>query len=113
MRRLLISLLGITLLGCSATLAQAGWDDYIGRPISDLAMRMGPPTTVSRGPNGWPIFEWSHLAPTKGIVIEGLLIHGRCNLKVMTRPARSSPTAAMADWLVTHWRFAGLGCLYQ
>lgn len=109
-----IELLGITLVGCSAALAQAGFYDYIGRPISDLAMRMGPPTTMSRGPNGWPIFQWSHLAPTKGIVIEGLLIHrGQCILEVISRPAKSSPTPAMADWLVTGWKFSGGGCLYE
>jgi hypothetical protein len=111
MKSLFVGLLGVTLVGCSAAHAQTSLYDYIGRPISDLAMRMGPPTIVSQGPNGWPIFQWSRF-PSKGIVLHGLLIHrGRCILEVAARPANRHPTLAMADWIVENWRFVGWGCL--
>jgi hypothetical protein len=113
MKSLLIGLLGVTLIGCSAAHAQTGYDAYVGRPIKGLAMRMGPPTAMSRDPNGWPIFEWSNL-PAKAIVFHGLLLYrGRCTLEVMTRPARRNPTSAMVDWIMENWRFVGLGCLYE
>ncbi len=78
------------------------------KPIkSDLAKRIGPPTTVPPGPNGWPIFQWS-VGSTKGIVIEGLIIRrGRCILEVAGRPAKSNPRSIMVDWIVENWRFRG------
>jgi hypothetical protein len=111
MKSLLVGILGVTLVGCSAAYAQPSLYAYLGRPISDLAMRMGPPTIVSQGPNGWPIVQWSHL-PTKGLVLHGLLIYrGRCTLEVVARPAKRYPTLAMVDWIMESWRFVGFGCL--
>jgi len=99
MKSLLI-FLGITIFSCGAAPAQTGFAAYVGRPVSDLAQRMGPPTTVLRGPNGWPIFQWNIGSGIKGMVVEGLMIHtGRCLLEVATRPATSNPTSMMVDWV--------------
>jgi hypothetical protein len=112
MKSLLIWFLGLTIFACGAAAAQTGFAVYVGHPVSDLAMRIGPPTNVFRGPNGWPIFQWEIGSGIKGMVIEGLLVHqGRCILEVATRPATSNPTSIMVDWIMENWRFKGGGCI--
>jgi hypothetical protein len=111
MRLVLCCFLGMALCICGAAYAQMGFAAYVGRPVFDLAQRMGPPTNVSRGANGWLIFQWM-IGPTKGTVVEGLLIHrGRCVLEVATRPAKSNPKFVMVDWIMEDWRFRGWGCI--
>lgn len=117
MRLLFIRLLVITLVGCTSAGAEAGFNPHIGRRVSDLAMRIGPPTIVSPGPNGWPIFRWSHFGPSgqtigTETVVEGIVIYNwRCVLVVGSRPAKSNPTSAMVDWVIDSWKFVGWGCI--
>jgi hypothetical protein len=117
LKSFLIGLLGLALVGCSAVVVETNAKPYIGRPVSDVALRLGPPTTVSHGPNGWPIFRWSNFGPSgqtigKVTAIEGLVIHqGRCSLLVQSQPAKPNPSPAMTDWIIEDWRFVGMGCV--
>ena len=117
MKSLFIRFLVLTVVGCASGGAEAGFNSYIGRPVSDLAMRIGPPTFVSPGPKGWPIFRWRNFGPSgqtigAETVVEVILIHNwRCILVVGSRPAKNNPTSAMVDWLIENWRFVGWGCI--
>ena len=111
LRSFLFVIFGMTMFACGSGHTQAGFASYIGRPVSDLAMRMGPPNSMSHDLNGWPIFQWD-INPTTGIVVEGLIIHkGRCRLEVATRPRTSNPTTLTRDWIMDNWRFKGGGCV--
>ncbi len=117
MRSVVIAFLGLMLLAyaCAAH-AQSGFDAYLGRPVSELAMRIGPPTAASHR-NGLTIFKWNRFGPTgqrigASAVVEGLrLFTGRCVLVVASRPARSDPTEAPDDWIMEDWKFVGGGCV--
>lgn len=111
LKPIFFGLLIITVSLCEAVCAQGGFAAYLGRPVSDLARRMGPPTSVVPGPNGWPIFQWS-INATTGLVVEGLLIYrGQCTLEVAARPATSSLTWVTRNWIIDNWRFRGGGCI--
>jgi hypothetical protein len=116
-RAFFVWLFAVALLASGAAKAQTGFNAYIGHPVSELALRIGPPTTASAGPDGWTTFTWRRFGPTgqrigASSVVEGVtLFTGRCVLRVESRPARSNPTAAMDDWIMESWRFVGWGCI--
>jgi hypothetical protein len=111
MKPLLVGLLFMVLAG--PAIGQ-GWglERYIGRPVSDLAIRLGPPTQAFVGPDGQRIFQWRHFGSSTKTVIEGVaILNWRCTLSVESWPARNNPSSAMIDWIIHTWKFSGLGCI--
>jgi len=109
------------LSACAAASAGTGFDAYVGRPVSDLALQIGPPTGTSHGGDGTLVFEWNRFGPA-GQRIGGstpfdfeLGIHlwfpSRCVLRVVAHPARSSPMPVATDWITDSWQFVGMGCI--
>jgi hypothetical protein len=47
-----ISVLSLVFACCAAQRIERSMDPYIGRPVSDLAIKIGPPTTQFKGASG-------------------------------------------------------------
>jgi hypothetical protein len=91
--------------------AQTGFADYLGRPVSDLARRIGAPFNAYRDSDGWLVFQWD-IGPTEGTVLHGLFLRrGSCLLEVASRPATMHPRPITIDWIIESWRFRGAGCI--
>src|SRR5262245_12963787 len=121
MRSRFIWFLLFTLAACAAVSGATGFDAYVGRPVSDLALQIGPPTSVSNGPDGSLIFQWNRFGPSGQRIGAStpipfefgirLWLPDRCVLRVGTRPARSAPRPVTADWITENWQFVGGGCI--
>ena len=64
MRYLVIVWLLLSLTAC-ATLTATGLmeSEFVGRPVSEVVAKVGPPTTKSQLGNGRMAFEWLHYGP--------------------------------------------------
>jgi hypothetical protein len=123
MRSRFIWFLVFTLTGYSALSAASGFNAYVGRPVSELALQIGPPTSISDGPDGSLVFKWNRFGPSDQRIgassswtptpwLElSLWFTGRCVLRVEARPARSDPRPVPADWIMENWRFVGWSCI--
>ena len=121
--RAIILMLALVVTGCAAA-RQARFDNalnaYIGRPVSEIAVKIGPPTANFPSGNGSMVFQWHRAEqqqtpgmamPAFGNVIyyPGQTQQIECRLSVFARSAKTSPT--LADWIIERWEYAGNGCV--
>lgn len=91
---------------------QTSLDQYVGRPISDVILDRGPPTsTFDMGPNK-RAFQWALTGQTAGAVvpISGVLVTvpprtQNCMVSFVASANKSGPT--ISDWMVESWRWNG------
>ena len=119
MRKILLILICLGLTACAeAKIKQINQmlDAYIGRPVSELALRFGPPTTEFESGPGQRAFQWEHYGQTPGVIapIGGSLIvagpqRRECRLSVVASTNKPNPT--LGDWIVQRYQWAGNGCI--
>src|SRR6478752_7372091 len=95
-RFLFIACLMLSLSGC-ATLRSTNneLDSYVGRSVSEVAGKLGPPTTKFDLGDGRRSFDWEN--------------YGGCNYSVIAN-TRTPGSPSLADWKVESWQQTA-GCL--
>jgi hypothetical protein len=64
MRWLVIVWVMLSLTACARLTATTALEsEFVGRPVSEVVAKVGPPTTKSRLGNGRMAFEWLHYGP--------------------------------------------------
>ena len=89
-RFLFIACLMLSLSGC-ATLRSTNneLDSYVGRSVSEVAGKLGPPTTKFDLGDGRRSFDWEN--------------YGGCNYSVIAN-TRTPGSPSLADWKVESWQ---------
>ena len=108
----------IVAAGCGRMRAQKineTLNSYIGRSVSDLALRLGPPTTDFASGNGRHAFQWETASQGPGAVVPlgSALIavppqKRQCRVSVVASTSKSNPT--LGDWIIEHYEWNGNGC---
>src|ERR1700730_1269500 len=107
------------LIACKAAQQTRGNDQfnsYIGRPVSELALVLGPPTTQFAAGSGRMAFQWEHYdeahSPGVAVPVGNALIYSaphsqqrECRVSVVARTSALNPT--LGDWIIDSWRYAG------
>jgi hypothetical protein len=82
--------LALSLTACTTfRSANSELDNYVGRPVSDVVLKLGAPTTKFDVNNGRRVFEWQN--------------YGACTYTVVattTNPGSQS----LADWKLESWQ---------
>jgi hypothetical protein len=122
MRQIVLAL-ALIVAGCAAarqTRFNEALNAYIGRPVSDIALKAGPPNASFPAGDGGMVFQWYRAGqqqtpgmamPAFGNVIyyPGQTQQIECRLSVVARTTKSSPT--LADWIIERWEYTGNGCV--
>jgi hypothetical protein len=89
MVRFFIACLILSLTAC-ARFAETGLaNSVVGRPVSEVALKLGPPTTKMDLGNGRMAFDWEHYGP--------------CTYSaIATSKTPGSPS--LADWTIESWQ---------
>jgi hypothetical protein len=90
MARFFIVWLALSLTACAANRSSDGvLGGYNGRPVSDVVLKLGAPTTKFDVGNGRRVFEWENF--------------GACTYTVVaTTTNPGSPS--LADWKIESWQ---------
>ena len=104
-----IGALALSIAACSAMRAERArenLDSMIGQPVSELALKLGPPVTAFSTGGGTMASQWEsrglHRAP-------GHIEYGQCRLSVVARSSALTPT--LADWIIERWEYTGNACV--
>jgi hypothetical protein len=92
-------------------------DGYLGRPVAELALRMGPPTEDFDAGSGQHAFQWLHqYGSSPGVIApmgSALVVAGPqqrdCRLSVVATTAKDHPS--LGDWIIQRYTWTGNGCL--
>jgi hypothetical protein len=120
---LIAAAIAIFLTGCAAVRQKeviAKFDSYLGRPVSDLALALGPPTTQFDAGGGKMAFQWEHViqGETAGAAtgVGGTMIFNplhpyerECRVSVVA--ATTIPNPSLGDWIIQHWEYHGNDCI--
>ena len=124
MRKMLVILLAVSLSACTTAARQAKvhekLDSYLNKPVSELALILGPPTTQFATGNRQMAFQWEHYneaySPGIAVPVGNSLIYStphsqqrECRLSVVA--LTSSPNPSLGDWITKSWRYNGNGCI--
>jgi hypothetical protein len=98
----ILVLAAIPLACCAGAEKQARFSDqfnrYEGLPISELTLRIGPPTRAFPTEDGRMAFMWDYLEQGRD-----------CLVVVFASTAAPNPT--LVDWRIRSWQYAGKGCM--
>ncbi len=86
-------------------------DEFAGHPLSDVAMRFGPPTTAFEMSGEQMTFQWDHFGAAPGAPppASGL---SECRLLVVAEPViGTAPPNDLSQWIVKTWNYYGRGCV--
>jgi hypothetical protein len=118
-RKIIAAALCIVLAGCQAARKQQLEDQlnsYLGHPVSEVALRLGPPDTEFDSGSGKRSFQWEKTGKTPGAIVPiggSLIVAGpqrrECRISVVAAASKSNP--GLGDWIVERWTYAGNGCL--
>ena len=119
LRKALLVVVGISLTACSNREPPPPLDPHAGRPVSDLALRFGPPTIAVDVGNDQRAFHWVHydqrwpgaLPPTDATPPVDALREPRreCRLWAVAHTLRP-PEPGLGNWIVDDWRYYGTSC---
>ncbi len=98
---------------------------YVGHPLSDVALRFGPPTANVDMGGGRMAFQWEHfgVGPALGIATQaqagGQVLYlapqaqqTQCSVSIETMPTvENASPADLANWIVQGWQYTGSGCV--
>jgi hypothetical protein len=116
MLKIAAAVLFLALSGCSAMNAErvrGGLNAYVGRPVADLELRMGPPDDVIELTNGRRAFQWEHAGHRQ----TPIGVAYAANSLLFYSPPRSYETICRLSVIVTaanditSWQAFGDGCL--
>ena len=88
MRWLVIVWLILSLTACARLTGTALESEFVGRPVSEVVAKIGPPTTKSQLGNGRMAFEWLHYGP--------------CTYSAMATSYKPD-SQSLADWKIETW----------
>jgi hypothetical protein len=88
MARLFSVLFALSLTACAPYWA-GHKDGYIGHPVSEVVLKLGPPTTRFDAGNGRVAFQWSDF--------------GGCSSSATTTTKKPGSTS-LADWTIESWQ---------
>jgi hypothetical protein len=88
MRRLFVVLLALSLTACATYPGQVD-DAYIGHSVSEVVLKLGPPTTRFDAGSGRMAFQW--------------LNYGECSRSATATTTKPGSTS-LADWTVESWQ---------
>jgi hypothetical protein len=122
-KALIVFLLATSFAACTAA-RQAKvhdkLDSYLNKPVSELALVLGPPTTQFATGNRQMAFQWEHYdeaySPGIAVPVGNSLIYSaphsqqrECRVSVVA--LTSSPNPNQGDWIIKSWRYNGNGCV--
>jgi hypothetical protein len=122
-RTLILMALILPLFACKAAQqarVNEHFNSYIGKPVSDLALILGPPTTQFAAGTGRMAFQWEHYdeahSPGVAVPVGNTLIYSaphsqqrECRVSVVAHTSALNPN--LGDWIIDNWRYAGSGCI--
>jgi hypothetical protein len=108
-------------VGCStlhrATQTKQVMDPYIGRQLSDVAQRFGPPSSnFQMTDNGEMAFQWNHFSPDQAPAMAPQAAGAasnliNCRVWVSALPVyNGAPTTNLTSWIVQSWDSYGSDC---
>src|SRR5215216_6573393 len=114
-----IIVMGI-LLGACQTVQERGsaaMAPYMGKPITDIIARLGPPNATYDMSPGERAFQWTHvdvrstpgmLIPMQGIGVMAIPSQQNLSQCRLTLTAKASaPEPHISQWLITSWQAVG------
>ena len=116
----------LPLLGCvtdhdaSVAKAKQALDSYIGQPVSNIAINLGPPNGSFDVGNGQRAFQWlrtgsyqtggSAMPIGRMVVFEpSQTVQTSCRISFIATSPKGGQQ--LSDWIVTTWRYVGDGCI--
>lgn len=95
-------------------------NSYVGRSISEVTLKLGPPTTQIPAPGGRTIFQWHRVGATQSpgmaVPVGNMVVYNapqtnltECRLSMVARADKPNP--GFADWVVETWQYHGTGCV--
>jgi hypothetical protein len=116
----------LPLLGCvtdhdaSVAKAKQALDSYIGQPVSNVAINLGPPNGSFDVGNGQRAFQWlrtgsyqtggSAMPIGRMVVFEpSQTVQTSCRISFIATSPKGGQQ--LSDWIVTTWRYVGNGCI--
>jgi hypothetical protein len=108
-RIIVIGALALSLAGCFATAAERvrhNLDNMVGHPVSELALKLGPPQYQFAAGQGTMAFQWERQGVHRA---HGAVRVEECRLSVIARSASLSPT--LGDWIIERWEYTGNACV--
>lgn len=114
--RIVVLMLALLVASCGPTRQQElqqTFDTWIGHPVSDYALRFGPPnSSFDLGPKQ-RAFQWQLTGQTPGIAapIGGMMVYRPpqqtvCMVSFSASADKSAPT--LADWVIYSWQYQGV-----
>jgi hypothetical protein len=88
MHWLVIVWLILSLTACARLTGTALDNGFVGRPVSEVVAKMGPPTTKFELGNGRMAFDWLHYGP--------------CTYSAMAKSDKPD-SQSLADWKIETW----------
>ena len=125
-RGLIAIAMAVLVAGCgliAADQAKRGLDSYIGKPLSNVALKFGPPKLHFDGGNERTAFQWEHYgvdqSPGMANRIGNTVVYTapqtsttECRLSILAVPAQPNANPdVVADWYVESWSYHGNGCV--
>lgn len=91
---------------------QKTMDSWVGRPISEYALRFGPPASNFDMGTGRRAFQWQAFGLTPGVAapIGGMMVYRApqqtsCMVSLVASTSAKAPT--LADWTIEQWTYQG------
>jgi hypothetical protein len=91
--RMVLVTIGLLLAACHAREIPPPPDPYVGRPVSDLALRVGPPDIQIDAGNNQRGFIWRHTAVYPCLSAVGHSLQ--------------PPGPGLGNWIIDHWQTTG------
>jgi hypothetical protein len=88
---IVVALFGVGCLSNPAKI-KAGWDPWIGQPVTNMFAKWGPPTSTFDIPEGGTIYTWVNQGPTTAFA--------SYNKSTKTAVAQENTPTCKVDWIV-------------
>jgi hypothetical protein len=92
-------------------------NSYIGHPVSEMAIRLGPPASDTDAGDGKHTFVWetgsqtaSATIPLAGRLVQAGPQQQKCRISVVAATS-GKVNPDLRDWIVQQWEYEGNGCL--
>lgn len=110
----------VTAQEVNANKAKKALDSYIGQPVSNVAINLGPPNGSFDVGNGQRAFQWlrtgsyqtggSAMPIGRMVVFEpSQTVQTSCRISFIATSPKGGQQ--LSDWIVTTWRYVGNGCI--
>ena len=117
LREAVLVVVALSMWACSSRESPPPADPYAGRPVSDLALRFGPPMIAVDVGNDQRAFHWVQydqrwsLPPAGATLVDALRVPQReCRYLWAVAHTLRPPGPGLGNWIVDDWQYTGAGC---